>query len=174
MTATVKRKVRSFVAEPPSGGDGGSDEWRDFRSVELIDMPLEFRFNHSLGKLSRFFLELEQRRLMATRCPACGNTWMPPRTVCPQDWSVTNWVELPGRGVLEAAVRSAYTATTDGGTDDLVLGYVRLEGAATSLLQRIRNYGDPARLVHGLDLEVVWAEGEVGHPMELFWFEPAR
>lgn len=173
MTSLVSRKVRTFTAADPLGGDPASDPWREFREVELIDMPLAFRFNHSLGKLSRFYLELESKKLIGTQCPTCGRIWMPPRAMCPEDWAITSWVEVPGRGVLEAASRSAYGTRSDGGTEDLVLGYVKLEGAYTSILQRIQNTGDPARLVRGLPVKVVWSERTVGHPMELFWFEPA-
>ena len=117
MTSLVSRKVRTFTAADPLGGDPASDPWREFREVELIDMPLAFRFNHSLGKLSRFYLELESKKLIGTQCPTCGRIWMPPRAMCPEDWAITSWVEVPGRGVLEAASRSAYGTRSDGGTE---------------------------------------------------------
>lgn len=172
MPASVVRKLESFVAADPQGRASADDPWSDFREVELLDFPLRFDFRHSLGKVSRFFLELEQRRLMATRCPKCGSVWMPPRPLCPNDQTITEWVEVPQRGVLQAATLSAYTMTTDGGNDQVVLGYAALEGTTTLLLQQIRNYGDPSRLVQGLPIKIAWAQGEVGHPMELFWFEP--
>jgi len=158
----------------PLGRTPAEDPWRDFRQVEVIDLKLDFRFRHSLGKYSRFFLELENRRLMATRCPRCGTVWMPPRPACGNDLAVTEWVELSGRGTLAAATECAYTLTTGGGKDRLVLGYVALEGASTLLLQQIRNYGHAGRLTAGLPVRVVWADGPVTHPMELFWFEPAN
>jgi uncharacterized OB-fold protein len=170
----VRRKLESRVVEDPLGRPAADDPWAAFREIEFLDFPLEFRFRHSLGKLSRFFLALEQRRLLATRCPRCGDVWMPPRAVCPNDLEVTHWHEVPGRGTLEAAALSAYTTKTDGGSDELVLGYVALEGTSTLLLQQIRGYGDPERLVAGLPVRVAWSDAPVDHPMELFWFEPAR
>lgn len=172
MSAVVKRKVRAFTAANPSGEPQDLDPWKDFREVELIDFPLTFQFVHSMGKLSRFYLELENRRLMGTRCPSCRRLWMPPRVVCPEDWTITEWEEVPGHGILEVASRSAYN-TTSSDSVDFVLGYIRLDGAHTSLLKRFENYGDPRRLVHGLPVKAVWADFEVGHPMELFWFEPS-
>lgn len=171
--ARVGAKLRELTGIDPLGRVGAEDPWREFRRVEIIDLQLGFRFRHSLGKYSRFFLELEQRRLMATRCPRCGTVWMPPRPACGNDLAVTEWVELPGRGTLAAATECAYTLTTGGGTARLALGYVALEGASTLLLQRIRNYGDARLLTRGLPMRVVWADERVGHPMELFWFEPA-
>ena len=174
MSIEVTRKLEELHAEDPLGREGAADPWRDFRRVELLDFALEFRFRHSLGKTSRFFLELENRRLMGTRCPRCGTVWMPPRATCGNDLEITQWTELSGLGTLAVASRSAYTLTTGGGEDDLVLGYVALEGADTLLLQRIRNFGDPDRLIAGLALKAVWADGPVAHPMESFWFEPSE
>jgi len=165
MTARVTRKLHEL-----SAARGGEDAWRDFRRVEVLDLELTFTFRHSLGKVSAFFLELEQRRLMATRCPRCDTVWMPPRPACGNDLAVTEWVELSGRGHVVAAAESRYTATSRGEADTVVLGYVALEGASTLLLQRIRNAG--TRALAGLAVCVAWSAEPVAHPMELFWFEP--
>lgn len=174
MAAEITRKLKQFTAADPLGRPPSEDPWREFREIEILEFALEYRFGHSLGKLSRFFLELEKKRLMATRCPDCGTVWMPPRPTCGNDLAITEWIELDGTGTLAAAARSAYTLTTGGGGDQLVLGYVALEGASTLLLQQIRNYGDGGCLVAGLPVRVAWASGAVGHPMESFWFEPAN
>ena len=195
MTERVRLKLEERTVPDPLGRGPADDPWRDFRRVEVIDLTLDFRFRHSLGKYSRFFLELENRRLMATRCPRCATVWMPPRPACGNDLAVTEWTELPGRGTLAAATECAYTLSTGRGsgatraserppaargelkapaaTTRLVLGYIALEGASTLLLQQIRNYGDATRLTAGRPVRAVWADGPVAHPMELFWFEPA-
>lgn len=186
----VTRKLEESDVPDPLGGPSRDDLWQDFRRVEIIDFQLDFQFRHSLGKCSRFFLELERRRLLGTRCPKCGAVWMPPRPVCGDDLAVTEWVEVPGRGTLVAATECAYTlkgaiagvadnrsanrgAATSAPAEPLMLGYVALETATTLLLQRIRNYGgDARRLKSGLQMQVAWTDGPVDHPMELFWFEP--
>jgi uncharacterized OB-fold protein len=166
MAARVTRKLRELIAGAPHDGE---DLWRDFRRVEVLDLHLGFTFRHSLGKVSTFFLELEQRRLMATRCPRCATVWMPPRPACGNDLAVTEWIELSGRGHVVAAAQSDYTAAGRGEADGLVLGYVALDGASTLLFQRIRHAG--TRALAGLPVRVAWAEEPVAHPMELFWFE---
>jgi uncharacterized OB-fold protein len=165
----VTRKLREFTAAAPAG----SDVWRDFRRIEILDLELSFKFRHSLGKVSRFFLELERRRLMATRCPRCATVWMPPRPACGDDLAVTEWIELSGDGHLAVAAECTVTARPGAPPGPFVLGYVALEGASTLLLQRIRAT-DSHALVAGLPLRAVWADAPVAHPMELFWFEPAH
>ena len=64
MTVRVSRKLREIDAGVAPGVE---DPWRDFRRVEVLDLELAFKFRHSLGKVSAFFLELVQRRRMATK-----------------------------------------------------------------------------------------------------------
>lgn len=173
MTGEIKTKLETLTAEDPLGRTGDDDPWRDFRDIELLDFNLAFQFRHSLGKTSRFFQELENRRLMATKCPTCGKVWMPPRPLCPDDHAITEWVELPGTGTVAVATSSAYTLTSQGGDVALVVGYVTLDGASTALFGQIRNAGDPDELTEGTPMKVVWTDDPVDHPMQLFWFEPA-
>jgi uncharacterized OB-fold protein len=167
--ATVTKKLREFTASPPGAG---ADIWSDFRRIEVLALELAFKFRHSLGKASTFFLELEQRRLMATKCSRCATVWLPPRPVCGNDLEITQWTQLSGRGHVAAAVECRYTATSRDEAGMMVLGYVALDGASTLLLQRIRNVR--GRLAAGLPVRVRWADKAVAHPMELFWFEPER
>lgn len=167
MAELVKRKLEVR----PAVDAEGEDSFAAFREVEILDMQMAFGFRHSLGKLSRFFLALEERKLLGTVCPTCGKVWLPPRPVCPDDLAITAWTELAQRGRLAVGSLSAYTLKTAGGERTLVLGYVEVEGTSSLLLQQIRNLGDHA-LEPGLPLKVVWSEAPVEHPMELFWFEP--
>jgi len=189
--ATVGRKLEERLVPSPMPGWFAPPAWESARLVEVIDFTLEFKFRHSLGRCSRFFLGLEQRLLLATRCPSCGHVWMPPRPFCGNDGALTDWIELSGRGTLAAATACSYSlqgpitatagqaeaagqATVGSEGAPMVLGYVALEGASTLLLQRIKGHGDVKRLVAGLALAVAWADSPVDHPMELFWFEPLQ
>ncbi|MEM7224474.1 MAG: zinc ribbon domain-containing protein [Pseudomonadota bacterium] len=167
MTDKVRRKLETRPAQ-----NLADDPFGAFREVEILQMDLAFTYRHSLGKLSRFFLALEERKLLGTICPTCGTVWLPPRPVCPDDMTITTWVELGDRATLAVGSVSAYRLKTDGGDSQLALGYVAVEGASSLLLQQIRNLGD-RELAPGLPLKLVWSDEPVDHPMELFWFEPA-
>lgn len=166
----MTRKLTALNATNPLGLSPADDPWADFRQIGQLDLTLEFRFTHSLGKVSRFFLELEQQRLMGTRCEHCDAVWMPPRPVCGNDGLVTRWVEVGQQGTLVAAVANTHRAGSEG--DPLIWGYAALEGATTLLLQRIRKVRSSSELVPGLRLKVVWSQTPAPHPMETFWFEP--
>ena len=170
MSERVRGKLESLKAKAPL--KAAEDPWSDFRDVEILDLRLEFRFRHSLGKLSRFFLALEERRLLATRCPKCNAVWMPPRPVCGNDLTITQWTDLSGRGTLAVGSVSPYSLTAADEKSRQMFGYIALDGASTLLFHQLRKV-EPDGLVAGLPVKAVWSEDPVDHPMQLFWFEPA-
>ena len=188
----VKMKLAELEPFDAPGDSAMKDPWHAFRHIEVLDLELKFQFRHSLGKCSRFFLELERHRLFATRCPKCQSVWMPPRAVCGNDLAITEWVELSGRGTIVAIAVCAYTlngptnaaaevevkrsrrSTQNAMTSDVTMGYVALDGASTLLFQRIKSGASDGStgICAGKPVEVVWSDHPVDHPMELFWFEP--
>ena len=50
----------------------GDDIWADFRTVERLNIEMTQTYKHSLGKYSRFFVELENQKFLATTCDTCG------------------------------------------------------------------------------------------------------
>lgn len=171
MAASPTRKLADFVAEDPLAALRDQDPWKDFRRITQVEQRLELRYRHSLGKYSRFFLELEHHKFFATRCRTCGAVWAPPRPLCPNDLSITAWTELPGTGTLEgfSIVHRGAASTTE--PVPYVFAYVRLDGATTLFPHILR--GCPAdRLHHGLRVMVKYADAPVEHPIQLMWFEP--
>ncbi len=167
----IKNKLQQLTAPNLSGQL--PDPWADFREIEILELNWAQTYRHSLGKYSRFFLELENGRFLATRCPSCCTTWTPPRPVCPNDLSITEWVELKGTGhvVSFSVLHYAPTMAADLKTP-YVLAYVKLDGADTLFAHLLQNYGDLSCIQHGLPVQIVYHDGPVGHPILLISFEP--
>ncbi|UCC74427.1 MAG: Zn-ribbon domain-containing OB-fold protein [Gemmatimonadota bacterium] len=169
MDPKVKLELERLRADDPLGRS--EDPFADFREVLLLGLEHRFRYRHSLGKSSRFFLALEEGVLLATRCERCGRVWLPPRPVCPNDLQVTRWTELSGKGTLESwtlCPRAPHYARTG---EPYLLAYVALEGVSTLFLHQLRGVG-PDALQHGMELHAVFGNEPVDHPLERFWFEP--
>lgn len=168
--ADVTNKLKSLVVEDPLGRK--PDPWADFRHVEVIELNWHQTYRHSLGKYSRFFLELENERFLATRCPECETVWSPPRPVCPRELAVTEWIELSGRGRLAGYSILHYAPSM---APDLetpyVLAYVEMEGADTLFAHLLRNV-EQDRIAIGMPVHVVYDAGPVSHPILLMAFEP--
>lgn len=152
-----------------------TDPWAEFRQVEVLALHWEQDYRHSLGKYSRFFIELENRRFMATRCPVCGQVWAPPRPVCPEHLAVTQWVELSGQGRLQSfSVLHHTPAVAPFIKPPYVLAFVRLDGADTLFTHLLVNYRALDEVKLGLAVRVVYFDGPVTHPIHLMAFEPVR
>ena len=169
--ATVTTKLKQLAADDPLGRT--PDPWADFRQIEVIELNWNQTYRHSLGKCSRFFIELENQRFYGTRCPKCGKVWAPPRPVCPEHLTITEWTELSGRGRLSGFSVVHYApAWAPSLKPPFVLAYVRLDGADTLFLHLLRNYGNLAEVRIGIPVQVVYNEDPVDHPSLLMFFEP--
>lgn len=151
-----------------------ADIWADFRQIEVLTLELTQRYQHSLGKTSRFFLALEQRNFLATRCDACAKVYAPPRPFCPDCATVTRWVELRGTGTLETFSVMHFHSHVHADVAALpmpcVLGYVLLDGAHTLFPHLVDAPLEAIRM--GMRLRVDYREGPVYHPIHLMRFIP--
>lgn len=170
--AKVINKLKQITVSDPMGRD--PDPWGDFREVEIISLNWAQSYKHSLGKYSRFFLELENHRFMATHCPKCEKVWVPPRPVCPNDLVTCEWVELSGRGrvVTWSVLHYAPKMLAERLQTPYVLAYVQLDGSDTVFAHLLQNFADRATIRHGLPVRVVYNDGPVDHPIMLMAFEP--
>ncbi|MCI0425096.1 MAG: OB-fold domain-containing protein [Actinobacteria bacterium] len=150
------------------------DPWADFRSIEILDLEWSQHYRHSLGKYSRFFLELEQGRFLATRCPHCEKVWATPRPLCPDDRTITEWFRLTAMGTLVGfSVLHRPVASIPDLTPPYVLAYVALDGADTLFLHVLDIAGDITKVAYGMRVRIVFRQGQVDHPIWLMRFEPA-
>ncbi len=169
--ATVTNKLTQLTAVDPLGRQ--PDPWASFREIEIIELQWAQTYRHSLGKYSRFFVELENKRFLATRCPICSKVWAPPRPVCPDHLAITEWVELTGRGRVEGfSVLHHRSAIAPFIEPPYVLAFVRLDGADTLFAHLLCGYDSLADVHIGMRVRVVYNDGPVAHPIHLMAFEP--
>ena len=168
---TVNNKLTHETVADPLNRD--PDPWADFREIEILELNWAQKYRHSLGKYSKFFLELENGRFLATRCPTCGTVYAPPRPVCPNELAVTAWFELSGRGELVSwSVLHYAPKMLDWLKTPYVLAYVRLDGADTIFAHLLQGVDDLSTLQHGMRVQIAYNDGPVEHPILLMAFEP--
>ena len=148
------------------------DPWADFRQVERLTLELTQRYNYSLGKYSRFFIELQNKRFMATKCAGCEKVYTPPRPLCPDCLRVTEWVELSGEGTVKTYSVLHFSPGSNADVMALetpyTLVYVLLDGAST-LFPHVLKAGE---VTIGMRVRVAYAEQDVQHPIHLMHFVP--
>jgi len=92
---------------------------------------------HSYGEVSDFFLGLQKRKLLATRCPSCSRTWLPPRRDCGACGKPTEWFEAPQAGKVHSFSVLYFAAEAFMADLPFVLAYIELEGIDTMFLSRV-------------------------------------
>ena len=97
---------------------------------------------HSYGEVSDFFLGLQQRKIMATRCtnPQCGEKrlWLPPRAECPDCWHDMEWVEAPQTGTIYTHSVVTYPGELFRLPPGTPLISVELDGVCTKLMSWLK------------------------------------
>jgi uncharacterized OB-fold protein len=166
----VKSKLGVQMVSDPQ--QRASDPWADFRQVEQLTLELTQSYQHSLGKYSRFFTELENHRFFATHCTACSKTYAPPRPLCPDCLTITEWKELAGTGTLETWSVMHFGSGANEDVNNLktpyILAYVLLDGASTLFPHILM-----ADAVHyGMRVRVNYVDDPVQHPIHLMHFVP--
>lgn len=152
---------------------GENDEWEAFRQVEIITLELTQQYKHSLGKYSRFFIELESQRFFGTYCPECEKVYTPPRPLCPNCLKITAWHELTGTGTVETFSIMHFTSGINDDVKNLgtpvILAYVLLDGSSTLFPHVLKT--DPETVHIGMRVQVTYSTKSVQHPIHLMYFQ---
>lgn len=105
----------------------------------VIEGNWNFDYTYFAGATAtRFFRELEAKRLYGTRCTSCKRVLVPARSFCDACFASTDeWVEVGPEGVLETF--TIITAQFPGlPKPPVVMAYVTLDGADTALVNLIK------------------------------------
>jgi uncharacterized OB-fold protein len=102
---------------------------------------------HSYGGWGRFFLGLQQGKLLATRCTNLDckekRMWLPPRCECPDCWHAMEWVEAPTKGRIYSFTTVLYPGELFRASKPCPLISVELEGVCTKLMSYLKE-GEPS------------------------------
>lgn len=122
---------------------------------------------------SKFFIALrDEKKILGTKCPQCGKTFLPPRRHCPLCYSVqTQWVELSHEGTVVSytIVRKQRAALQK--KVPVIFGLIRLDGCDTALLHYLDNV-QPEKVKIGMRVRAVFAENRQARMQDISHFEP--
>lgn len=119
---------------------------------------------------TRFLKALrDDKKFLATRCPACRRVYCPPRSVCPSCFEdCAEWLEVGPQGVLTTFTQALYSDFEQRKHRPL-FGLIKLDGADTCLLHKI---GETAliKLSIGARVAPVFAESRTGSILDVSYF----
>ena len=103
----------------------------------VIKFPYQVDYIHSYGQDSPWFAGLSNKRLLATKCPACKYTCATPKLACPVCGSATEWIELPKIGKIHSFTVCYFGAEAFLPECPFVLALIEWKEANTLLLTRL-------------------------------------
>jgi uncharacterized OB-fold protein len=115
----------------------------DQARVPRASIPFNPVFNWSVGNwMEQFFDGMKEGKILASRCPACGRVYLPPRMICERCFAKADeWVELPETGTVETFTEAHVQLAQNGELEDLaspeIIAMVKHDGADTCVAARL-------------------------------------
>ena len=190
MSETMVIKKRKKFAEEPNFTERKSYKPEDVKETGLAFVGHEIsddgnamnQFLHydqlytiRHGWNSRFFKGLLDGKIWGTRCPKCGDTWVPVRSHC---WNLdcnlqkTEWVEMPLKAKVHTWTIAGWSGRSSLRRLPIVLVYGVVEGSKVAIANELHGI-DPWDAEFGMSLKIVFKpeEERVGAVTD-FHFEP--
>ena len=148
----------------------------EFRGHVALEDTWDLVHRHALGRAGEAFVAaLEERRLLAARCPGCARVLLPPRSFCERCFVTTELAEFPGRAgelLTFTVVRHGFEGSPE---VPYAIGYARLDGADSALGALVEGFdaeADDGALRVGMRVEL--RIGEQGFGMERLRLVPTQ
>lgn len=137
----------------------------------IVKHHYEINYLHSYAQDSPFFAGLAARKLLGSRCPACGYSYATPRSHCMECGTATEWFELPLQGRIHT-----YTTCYFGGEAFLketpfTLVLVEFDAVNTLFLSRLVG-AEPDETAIGMEVKARFLRNCTFKPTDVY-FVPA-
>ncbi len=129
------------------------------------------------GRNSRFFKGLLDGKIWGTKCPKCGDTWVPVRSHC---WNLdcnlekTEWVEMPLTAKVHTWTIAGWSGRSSLKRLPIILVYAVIGDSKVAIANELHGI-DPWDVEFGMSLKIVFRpqEERVGAVTD-FHFEPVE
>jgi uncharacterized OB-fold protein len=103
----------------------------------IIKQHYEIDYIHSYAQDSPFFAGLAKKKLLGSRCPACGYTYATPRGHCMECGEKTEWFELPLHGRIHTFTTCYFGSEAFLKETPFTLVLVEFDGVDTLFMSRL-------------------------------------
>jgi len=141
-----------------------------FQAHEIRDR-IKIDYKYTMGGQSKFFIEvMNNKKLLGTKCTKCGKTWMPPRINCSECYVPADWIEMKQSGTIEVSTIVWYTTSAFIKAIPYGIGFIKLDGADTALLQGIFSENlVPSKIKKGQRVKAVFSREREGKMTDFFF-----
>ena len=147
--------------------------------VRVSGVPFVANYNWSVGlPMERFIKALADKKILASKCPACGYTYTPPRNRCGKCNAAIedkDIIELSGKGSLQSYTTARVELDGAGNFKDLekpkLIGAIKLDGADSTIFMPLSEV-DPEKVATGMKVQVKWKKETKGELADMESFKP--
>lgn len=141
-----------------------------FQDHQIRDV-IRINYKYTMGGQSKFFIELmNNKKLHGMKCTKCGKIWMPPRINCSECFEPADWVEMKQAGTIEVSTIVWYTTSAFIKAIPYGIGFIKLDGADTALLQGIFSENlVPSKIKRGKRVRAVFSKAREGKMTDFFF-----
>ncbi|TFG12684.1 MAG: hypothetical protein EU535_05895 [Promethearchaeota archaeon] len=141
--------------------------------AHTIPDRISINYRYTYGGQSKFFIEvMNNKKLLGTKCTNsnCGKVWMPPRINCSECYSPAEWVEMKQTGTIMVSTIVWYTTSAFIKSVPYSIGFIKLDGADTALLQGIFSENlVPSKVKKGRRVKAVFSKERAGKMTDFFF-----
>jgi len=145
----------------------------------VLEGNIVLPYRWSLGPVfTRFFDELENKKIMGTKCPKCNRVLVPSRGFCPRCFEDTaEWVQVSDKGTIKTWSLITFEFTGQAKPPPYLQALIDLDGADTALahyiggvdLSDIEKVKDKIKI--GMRVEAKWRDKRQGNIFDIEYFE---
>lgn len=141
---------------------------------KTIKGTVEVEYEWSAGLAgTRFFAELEEGRIMGTKCAQCGRVMVPPRIFCEECFvDADEWVEVSSQGSVLTFAESYFGLQGQKLDEPWYVGIIALDDSDGGLFHRLVPGGRPIEI--GARVEAVFAEDRNGGILDIEHFRTVK
>ena len=153
--------------------------WQKIDSTEQArslhgEIPVHHRYTVGLAG-ERFFRAMrDESILLASRCPACGQAFLPPKIYCEECFEgTTEWLPVEGPGYVVTFTILHLSLDELPLDEPQVVGLIAWEGIRGGLLHRIGG-AEPGTITSGMAVAPVWSDSPSGSMEDIVYFRPVE
>lgn len=150
------------------------DQLQKIEQARHVEGDMGVSFLYTAGVPGEAFLRgLMKGKILASTCPKCSRTYLPPRSFCEDCFSpIEDLHAVSGTGTVESLTTLHVDLEGNPGAPE-VAAAIRIDDTDTTLLHRLRGgKGDEYRI--GMRVEAAWAKKRTGSILDIDHFRPTK